>query len=269
MLATERAPRIAARSSTLAVRAPLLQVPLAKTRLCSALLTFYRQRSPSLHRQADRAVAELRRAGGHRDGERAADHRDARGAGQQTATAEVLQVINASPGDLAPVFDAMLEGVRLCEAAFGGMWTYDGERFQPRPLHGVAAAMPSFLPPRRRGSAGDASGSTAFASDVVHILESPMTRPIDRTPEGVRAASNLAAAGPPCMPLSQDEALLGAIAVYRQEVRPFSDKQIALLRKLRGAGGDRYRERAAVRELRARTATCRSRWNIRPRPATC
>jgi GAF domain-containing protein len=149
---------------------------------------------------------------------------------QQTATAEVLQVINSSPGDLAPVFDAMLEkAISLCEAAFGMLRSYDGERFNTLAARGVPEAYAQFLQENRRlPPTGTGLQRLVEGAPFVHsadaMAEEGYSGPVWRAMvELGRARAVLA------VPLHKDDGLVGSITVYRQEARPFSDKQIALL----------------------------------------
>ena len=153
---------------------------------------------------------------------------------QQTATAEVLQVINSSPGDLAPVFDAMLEkAMRLCEAAFGHVVHLRRRTF---PACARCAALPPLYAEylcaqTARFRAGHWPADHRAASAFVHIADLPIGRARTgrASPRVARCRSRRRAHR--CWPcaLRKDDALLGAITIYRQEVRPFTDKQIALL----------------------------------------
>src|SRR5262249_45596905 len=150
---------------------------------------------------------------------------------QQTATSEVLQVINSSPGDLAPVFDAMLEkATRLCDAVFGNLWTYDGEVARFAAVHGGSPELRTAL--MRAGPQKPEPGNSlmrlAQGEPLVHIADITAEGPYQsatrrRFAEGTGARTAL------WVPLRKDGALLGFFTVYRTEVRPFTDKQIALL----------------------------------------
>jgi len=189
---------------------------------------------------------------------------------QQTATAEVLKVVNSSPGNLAPVFDAMLEkAVRLCEAVCGILWSYDGALFHATAVCGAPPRFADFArrPIEIRDSA--ALGDIAHGQRFAHVTDLATS---DAYRAGIllrRAIVDLGGARTGlAVPLRKEDTLLGIIVIYRQEVRPFSDKQIVLLenfaaqavvamenaRLLDGIRAARDAAEAALHELKAAQA---------------
>jgi signal transduction histidine kinase/putative methionine-R-sulfoxide reductase with GAF domain len=151
---------------------------------------------------------------------------------QQTATSEVLGVISSSPGDLEPVFRAMLaNALRICEAKFGHLLLYDGERFRAAHLHGVPQSYRSLW---ERGplSPGPNTGlgRMVHTKQVFHIPDIIADAGYSEGDPLRVATVELAGARTILgVPMLKDRQLIGAIVIYRQEVRPFSDKQIELV----------------------------------------
>jgi GAF domain-containing protein len=151
---------------------------------------------------------------------------------QQTATSEVLKVISSSPGELKPVFDAMLEkAMRVCEATFGHLATYDGTRFHTVAIQGVPAPFAEF---RRQNPPvyGPGTGVARLLAGerFVHFIDAADTDVYRQGDPNQRAVVDLGGARTMLVvPLLKDEALRGFITLYRQEVKPFTDKQIALV----------------------------------------
>jgi signal transduction histidine kinase len=178
---------------------------------------------------------------------------------QQQAIAEVLQVINSSPGDLAPVFDAMLEkAVRLCEGVQGVLWTIDGEQVKVAATYQVP---PEFVRLLRQIERGELKPFPQLlqimqGERVVHTAD---VAELDRAAnplakEAVESGTVRTLVG---VALVKDGAPVGAFAIARREVRPFSDKQIALLQNFAAQAVIAMDNARLLNEIRQRQAELR------------
>ena len=155
---------------------------------------------------------------------------------RQTATAEVLSIISSSPGELQPVFDAMLQNAtRICEATLGGLFLYKGDAFRAVAVHGdsyyadwsrrepdlnMRADVHKGTPLERLTRTKKFLHIHDLRADEAYLSGNPQIKALV---ESAGARTHLV------VPMLKDDELVGAIVIYRQEVRPFGDKQIELV----------------------------------------
>jgi GAF domain-containing protein len=149
---------------------------------------------------------------------------------REIAVAEILQAINSSSGDLTPVFDAILEKAHtICGVDRGILQLYDGEYFRAVATHGLPEVMAAIAREPNRPAPSELRAQLLAGARFAQAADLAQSEAYRAGVQSVRAVVDIAGTRSVRVPLRKDGFLLGAISAARTEVRPFSDKEIALL----------------------------------------